>query len=187
MLLDLVAMAVAQRSDEYLALLQRLRTRHFDTIRALLPEPAWAGLEAAITSDVKDIQDVLRAVCITRGGDERTREIISGYGEVWSAQILTAYMNSRGFPFVFMDARKVLVVSDSRNPKVRVSVCPLQPQALSRPCIHAPRFPVAGRCRPRSSGGRRVSVLTLSVPLTAMRHWSSRASFAPLRTAWRAR
>ena len=62
---------------------------------------------------MKDLGDILRAIRLTRFADPRLRALISGYGEVWSAQILAALLGASGSSYGFVDARKCLVVEES--------------------------------------------------------------------------
>jgi aspartokinase len=45
-------------------------------------------------------------------------QMVSGHGEVWSARLMTALLNSRGHNFHFLDARKVT------SPLLAASVVP---------------------------------------------------------------
>ena len=40
---------------------------------------------------------------------EQTTELVSGYGELWSAQVLDALLRSQGRQSAWLDARQVLV------------------------------------------------------------------------------
>lgn len=99
---DLAAQRDAKATEE-LALLER---RHIDTARTLLKDSEAARLEELIRRDVRDIADILRAVTLMRTRTEAIGELVSGYGELWSAQLLAAHI---GCPW--LDARRVLVVS----------------------------------------------------------------------------
>ena len=80
------------------------------SLQELLPESLWESMRHEITKDFDGLRDLLRAVVVMKADDERTRELISGHGEVWSAKMIAALFNSRGHRFHFIDARKVLVV-----------------------------------------------------------------------------
>ncbi len=108
-LLEIVQLATAQR-DEYLSRVEALRARHLQTIDELLPPDARAAVSAVIESDFKDIKEILRGVYLSRGSSNGTLDFIAGHGEVWSAQILNAYLQSEGFDSAYLDARKVLTV-----------------------------------------------------------------------------
>src|SRR5205814_2332432 len=58
----------------------------------------------------KDIKDVLRGIYLSRTFSDRTLEFISGYGELWSAQILNAHLNATGIASSWLDSRTVFIV-----------------------------------------------------------------------------
>jgi aspartokinase/homoserine dehydrogenase 1 len=83
-----------------------------------------------IKNDIRDIQDILKTVSLMKWQAERISELISGYGELWSAQILTALLLQRVHErqeqqalngivpstprdnFVYMDARRVITIDE---------------------------------------------------------------------------
>lgn len=110
-LIEAVNFAAAQ-DDTYLLKLADLRNRHLGTIAALqLSE----SLSQTVISDFNAIKEVLRGVWITRLPSERIIEFVSGHGELWSAQILNAYLESRDHRSTWLDARTVLVVESNAN------------------------------------------------------------------------
>ena len=52
-------------------------------------------LLGVIRKDVQNIADILRTVSLMKWKASRISELVSGYGELWSAQILTAYLKLR--------------------------------------------------------------------------------------------
>ena len=113
-LIESVRLAVA-RDDGYHDVINKLRRRHAETIAELLPAEAGAAVSAAIEHDLGDVADVLRAAALLRGQSRDTVELVSGYGEVWSAQILSALMRANGADAEWMDARDVLVVTRNES------------------------------------------------------------------------
>jgi len=108
-LIDLTERAV-KRDDIYHAKSAELKKRHLDTARTLLKDAEYAVLAQIIEADFRDIEDVLRAIWLGRSCSELVMELIAGYGEVWSAQLLCAYLQSQGTAARWCDARKVLIV-----------------------------------------------------------------------------
>jgi aspartokinase/homoserine dehydrogenase 1 len=110
---ELIALAdgAVNRDESYPARFSALKQRHLDTIAELsLAETARQELTAVIEGDSKDLGDILRGVWIAKSYSERVLDLISGYGEVWSAQLLCALLRSRGEDATWLDARQVLVV-----------------------------------------------------------------------------
>ncbi len=107
---------LATRRDEvYLARLEALLARHLETVEALLPEPARESLRARLRADANDLRELLRGVFLSRSCSERMVELISGHGELWSAQLLAAHLEAENLPAVFLDARSVLTVEPGES------------------------------------------------------------------------
>ncbi len=101
----------ARRRDEgYGEALEALHARHVEAARALLPDDEARRIEAVLRADARDLADVLRAVWLGRSASELTEELVSGYGEVWSAQMLCAHLRAEGADATWLDARTALVV-----------------------------------------------------------------------------
>ena len=108
-LIELVDLAKT-RNDAYLARADALKARHVEAVEALLPPERRQALLDLLESDFNDIKDVLRGVYLSRTCSDRTLELISGHGELWSAQLLNAHLNAIGVPSTCLDARTVLTV-----------------------------------------------------------------------------
>jgi bifunctional aspartokinase / homoserine dehydrogenase 1 len=111
-LIHLLNLAQAQDGG-YRSEFGKLLTRHRETISTLLHSASDSVVESIIQkleSDAKDIEDVLRVVWLTGSYSEELVDYVSGYGEIWSAQILTAFLNQEGQPALFVDARRFLTV-----------------------------------------------------------------------------
>ncbi|MDX1403807.1 MAG: bifunctional aspartate kinase/homoserine dehydrogenase I, partial [Woeseiaceae bacterium] len=63
--------------------------------------------------DANDISDVLKAVSVIKSAPERTRDVVAGYGEIWSARLLAAYLEGKlgkQRAGTWIDAREVIRV-----------------------------------------------------------------------------
>src|SRR5215217_5445114 len=106
----------ASRDSSYLTKLQELKNQQLETVTELDLAAAQANsLREVIISDFNAIEEVLRGVWITRLPSERIIEFVSGHGELWSAQLLHAYLEARGHSSTWLDARKVLIVEPAGN------------------------------------------------------------------------
>jgi aspartokinase/homoserine dehydrogenase 1 len=115
LLLDSVHAAAALRNVEVEEKLDLIRTKHrlcVSDILAKAPEIAERIL-GQIEGDLKDIADLLRAVALMRIPHEQILELVSGYGEIWSATIMAEAMCLENIPFIFLNARDVLFVSEN--------------------------------------------------------------------------
>lgn len=123
LLLDSVhAAARGEEATMSQKLLNDILTKHKTCVNDILhksPLVAQVILDK-ISNDIRDINDLLRAVALMKMSHEQILELVSGYGELWSANIMAEYMKQENLPFVFLNARDVLIVSeeDSLGTKV---------------------------------------------------------------------
>jgi aspartokinase/homoserine dehydrogenase 1 len=113
-LIEIVALA-KRRDDAYVARADELKARHVKTVDALLPQEQRQPLFDALESDFKDIKELLRGVYLSRTCSDQTLELISGHGEIWSAQFLNARLNATGITSSCLDARTVLSVEPNES------------------------------------------------------------------------
>src|SRR5690606_13107275 len=86
------------RDPHYREEMEVIRQQHRAAISELMPvEPAKALLER-FDRDLSDIADVLHATWLLRSHSRSVIELVSGYGEVWSAQMLAGHLAARGEP-----------------------------------------------------------------------------------------
>lgn len=107
--------AAARRRESYLPALQAVLQRHREAAEALLPPEEAARLGEVFARDGADVADVLRAVWLGRSASELTEELVAGYGELWSAQLLCAHLRAEGRAAAWLDARDVLVVRPAES------------------------------------------------------------------------
>jgi bifunctional aspartokinase / homoserine dehydrogenase 1 len=100
----------ARRDPEYRTVLDELRARHRDAVAELMPLERGRELIERIERDIGDIADVLRGIWLLRSHSESALELVAGYGEIWSAQLLANHLAARGEQASWIDAREVLVV-----------------------------------------------------------------------------
>jgi bifunctional aspartokinase / homoserine dehydrogenase 1 len=113
-LIEIVALAKT-RNDAYLARVDELKARHAETAAALLPQEQRQPLVDMLETDFKDLRELLRGVYLSRTCSAETIELISGYGEIWSAQLLNAHLNAIGIVSSWLDARIVLTVEPDES------------------------------------------------------------------------
>jgi aspartokinase/homoserine dehydrogenase 1 len=83
-------------------------------LKELAPPEITDPIEARCRSDAKDILSVVQSLKMIQTVPSVTMEVVTGFGEIWSAQTLNAYLMTKGVPCEWIDARDILVVkSDS--------------------------------------------------------------------------
>lgn len=114
LLLDMVHAAAAGRNDEISRNMDYIQTKHRECVRDMLRDvpSIQQSILSKIESDLKDISDLLRAVQLMRMAHEQILELVSGYGEIWSATIMAEAFQQEGLPFKFLNARDVLFINE---------------------------------------------------------------------------
>ena len=105
--------ALAERDDDkFLAELDTIGERYAGTARELLDADTLVAVLDAWSADANDVRDVLKAISLVKSAPQRSRDVVAGYGEIWSARLLAAYLGQeapqRGGSWV--DARDVITV-----------------------------------------------------------------------------
>jgi aspartokinase/homoserine dehydrogenase 1 len=111
-LLGLVAQAEAQ-DDGYRGELDALRTRHATIAQAVLTPAAAQLYMAGFDRDRHDIEGILHTVKLTRSAAQNVRDLIAGYGEIWSTKLFREFFATGGKRFgevQWIDAREAVVV-----------------------------------------------------------------------------
>ncbi len=111
-LLNLVS--AAERQDPGLEdAIEAVRQRHVGIAAELIPGVPGEEYVAGLSRDCQDIVGILQAVRLTRSASTTIRDLIAGYGEIWSTQLFERYLRARGTgsgSIRWIDARKVLLV-----------------------------------------------------------------------------
>ena len=118
--------AAAVRDEEGVdSLLDQILTKHAAALAELdLDAGVSERLKGRIVSDLSDIRDILKTVSLMKWQAARISELVSGYGELWSAQILSALLEARSksrrasdprckqHRFAYLDARRVITIDE---------------------------------------------------------------------------
>ena len=110
----LIHLAVlAERDDrQYADDLAAIGERYSTTARALLKGEQLVRVLDDWGKDADDIRNVLQAIALVKSAPQRSRDVVSGYGEIWSARLLAAVLESaspeRGGTWI--DTRKIITV-----------------------------------------------------------------------------
>jgi bifunctional aspartokinase / homoserine dehydrogenase 1 len=88
---------------------ESLRDKHITAADELLANRAVPVVDW-LRQRFDDLADMLHAISVLGGAGREIADAISGLGEVWSANIVHAYLGSIGADYALLDARDVLVV-----------------------------------------------------------------------------
>lgn len=93
LLLDAVSFAASRDDDKVSSTLTIILEKHQHCVDALnIPSE---NLMNTIRKDINDIRDILKTVSLMKWQASRISELVSGYGEQWSSQILAALLSKR--------------------------------------------------------------------------------------------
>ncbi|CAJ1962597.1 unnamed protein product [Cylindrotheca closterium] len=86
-----------------------------------LQEQDESELLGIIRSNLNDIRDILKTVSLMKWNASRIKELVSGYGELWSSQILARLLQRRRpltdgdvghHTYNYMDARRIITIDE---------------------------------------------------------------------------
>ncbi len=111
-LLNLVTLAEQQDAalDDRI---EALRQRHIDMARELLAGDLYDEFVVDLDRDCHDIAGILQTVRLVRAASTTLRDLIAGYGELWSTRLFERLLRRRGLSqgrVQWLDARRVLLV-----------------------------------------------------------------------------
>jgi aspartokinase/homoserine dehydrogenase 1 len=107
---------LAERDDDsFEGELNAIGERYSATARDVLDGDALVAILDAWSKDATDIRDVLKAIALVKSAPQRSRDVVAGYGEVWSARLLAALLGqeSRERGGTWIDAREVITVTET--------------------------------------------------------------------------
>ena len=109
-LLGLVA--AAERQEDVSTALDAVRNRHVDMATELCDPHGASEFIHQLDVDCRDIASILHAVRLTRAASGNMRDLVVGFGEIWSTRLFTRFLASRGrrAGVRWIDARDVVRV-----------------------------------------------------------------------------
>ena len=104
----------AERQDEEVdKRIEEIRHRHQVIADTLLTGEARQAFLTTLESDCRDIAGILQTVRLIRSASQTVRDLIAGYGEIWSTRLFSAYLHARGNrpgKVEWIDAREIVSV-----------------------------------------------------------------------------
>ena len=110
-----LAMLAEQDDAAYVAELHAIGERYSETAHALIDGGGLITILDDWGKDAQVIQDSLEAIARVKSAPQRSRDVVAGYGEIWSARLLAALLEhlSKERGGTWIDARNVLIVSQT--------------------------------------------------------------------------
>ena len=123
----------AARREPIEPTLKALRARHEKACVELLGAAGAKRVLAEFDAELTDIESILKAVSLVRSASDRSRDLVAGFGEIWSGRQIAAFFKqqfSKKRDVMFLNARDVLVIEQSE-------MGPVVAWDLSRPKLAA--------------------------------------------------
>jgi bifunctional aspartokinase / homoserine dehydrogenase 1 len=111
-LLNLVGLAESADGDFEAAILA-LKIRHLELATSLVSAAARDVYAAQLEHDCQEIAGMLHTVRLIRSSNYSMRDVISGYGEIWSTRLFAPFLRERARikgEVLWVDAREVIIV-----------------------------------------------------------------------------
>ena len=135
-LLELVNLA-EQPNKEFGAAIRALKARHLDLAAELVSQPAYETYKAQFERDCLDIAGMLQTVRLIRSSTYLMRDVIAGFGEIWSTRLFAPFLRERARikgEILWVDAREVIIVEwGSLGPAVQWTASEANLQKLVPP------------------------------------------------------
>ena len=130
LLLQSVEAAAKRDQEEVDKLLEFVRKKHATCLEELFAgssDQDYQDLLQVVETDLNNIRDILKTVALMKWQAQRISELVSGYGELWSARIMSKVLHNRSVErqtanggdenfledeFVFIDARRIIVIDE---------------------------------------------------------------------------
>ena len=109
-LLNLIA--AAERQEDVAQGLDAVRNRHVDIATELCDPHCASEFLHQLDADCRDIASILHGVKLTRAASGKTRDLVAGFGEIWSTRLFARHLGGRGTRkgVQWVDAREVVQV-----------------------------------------------------------------------------
>ncbi|SFN74344.1 bifunctional aspartate kinase/homoserine dehydrogenase I [Salegentibacter flavus] len=119
---DLLEMAelAAKEDPAYKTILEKNEKRHLDAVRELIPVNDQSAVLSKVKTEFNRLETLYEGVYLLNELSNKTKHVVSGFGEILSSLIINAYFKSKGINTNFVDSRE-LVVCRNNNEKVQVN------------------------------------------------------------------
>jgi aspartokinase/homoserine dehydrogenase 1 len=109
--------AEAERDDKaFVAEIEELGDRYAAAARDLLEGDIRVEILDQWSQDARELRDILMSIAAVKSAPQSNRDIVAGYGELWSARLLAAFLAQTapaGRDVRWLDARRFITVRQS--------------------------------------------------------------------------
>src|SRR5579884_326903 len=87
---------LAERQENFSDAVAAIERRHLDIAGKLCDPQTAAAYAQEVGHDCDDIRKIFHAVHLTRSAAPAVRDLIVGFGEIWSSKLFAQYLTRRG-------------------------------------------------------------------------------------------
>ncbi len=102
-----LALDAAKDKQAFDAIIDPIINAHEVIIDTLLVKDDQTRLRELVVSDAKNIKNILSTVSVVASYSDQIRDLVLSFGELWSAQILAAYL-AQEKPAIYLDAMDII-------------------------------------------------------------------------------
>ncbi|MDT0644565.1 bifunctional aspartate kinase/homoserine dehydrogenase I [Zunongwangia sp. F363] len=119
---DLLLMAelASAEDDSYKEILSKNEKRHLEAVKELIPVQSQSAILSRIKTEFNRLETLYEGVYLLNELSNKTRHVVSGFGEILSSLIIAEYFRSLEINVGFADSREI-VVCRNMNEKVQVN------------------------------------------------------------------
>jgi aspartokinase/homoserine dehydrogenase 1 len=96
--------------DKAKSVLEEAVESQITLLKELAPPDITDPIEARFRQDAQDVASIVQSLRMIHTVPAVTMEVVTGFGEIWSAQTLYAYLQTKDVPCDWVDAREILIV-----------------------------------------------------------------------------
>ena len=108
-----VASLAENFESRYQDILEEIEKRHIDTINQVIPVNSRSDAITDFKIMLNELENVLKGVSLVQELSKKTRDFVVGFGERFSASILSACLQNRGIDSLYTDTRQLIKTDTS--------------------------------------------------------------------------
>ena len=83
------------KENKHKAIFEKIKKKHFDIIEKLLEKPHLEKIKKVLLKDFEGLDYIFKTIGMSKLFSENIREVVTGHGELWSAQILNELLKQK--------------------------------------------------------------------------------------------
>ncbi len=107
---------LASKADEsYEEILSKIETRHLETIKEIVPVKSQSSTFSKFKILLNELDDIMKGIFLIRELSPKTLDRVLSFGETFSSNIITDYLQSEGMKVTLADPRELILTDSNFN------------------------------------------------------------------------